>query len=812
MMGCIVSTVFLTQAPLLPSFNGNVAKPLVLPCAIAEGIALACSIFIFPTTSESEALNLLKDLLAPMPTFLDACLLGLKHPGLSMSTEILTAAKLKLLTAYTQLGPVITFLPIDFSIGRWSSDDLTTLCEPVRQLVVEFTGLLEIHRQAEVHQDKSRQALNPVTASGNDAKDSQRAPGTGRHQMNREVHFHISSNSLERIEQAKQSLQQLSDPAEDLIEACKESIKAISEALLNANAFKESSDHAEMLQTHTAALEKLSQKRKAFNTATSGYLPRPSHHIFDDGGVMKVQSGTVPGLTGLIMGQLIKERLSQLAHALEHLLSRIVELERSRTALRLWLPTRLASLFGWMTRTDFPEDMPGANIDDTIATRISTVASAQSRPPAMSHGNRDIKSSRAELASMRTFNGRRRSRAGQALLDTAHWLGNAEGMFAIRMAIMSVVLSLPAVIRSSAGFYYRENGLWAVIMAQLTLLPYTAEVVYGIVVRVVGTIFGGFVGMAAWYIGSGSGPGSPYGEAAIMAFVVVMFMWWRLFASTPLMPAGIMMGITAHLVAIYSWIDTHEEPYGNPGKGYEVFWRRLVLVLVGLSATFVTNFLPKPPSSNRHYRRLLGDSLVNIRDQYALFASNWKDPATDLRDVAEEEVLAAIETLLSISGPIKLTVFEFSSSNFDTDTLSQVCQLCMLIHQAVAQLLVYTTRLSETQRAWIIPSTGVTEEGMVAEIMAVLTVVQQTLKTEDALPAVLPTPLLTKATAFSREHLQEAVRDNGLYKEYEVDDEGLRWYVVILNAFLQMLAGLDELVLVLKRAVGESSNISIFEV
>ncbi|KAJ4188628.1 hypothetical protein NW759_016819 [Fusarium solani] len=101
---------------------------------------------------------------------------------------------------------------------------------------------------------------------------------------------------------------------------------------------------------------------------------------------------------------------------------------------------------------------------------------------------------------------------------------------------------------------------------------------------------------------------------------------------------------------------------------------------------------------------------------------------------------------------------------------------------------------------------------MVAEIMAVLTVVQQTLKTEDALPAVLPTPLLTKATAFSREHLQEAVRDNGLYKEYEVDDEGLRWYVVILNAFLQMLAGLDELVLVLKRAVGESSNISIFEV
>ncbi|EXA30743.1 hypothetical protein FOVG_17905 [Fusarium oxysporum f. sp. pisi HDV247] len=181
-----------------------------------------------------------------------------------------------------------------------------------------------------------------------------------------------------------------------------------------------------------------------------------------------------------------------------------------------------------------------------------------------------------------------------------------------------------------------------------------------------------------------------------MAVVIIMFMWRRLFTSTPLVPAGIMMGITAYIVVIYSWIDTHEDPYGNPGKGFEVFWGRLVLVLAGLGATFITNFLPKPSSSNRHYRHLLSDSLSSIRDQYALFASNWKEPATDLRDVAEEEVLAAIEALFPVSGSIKLTVFEFSSSSFDTDTLSQICQLCMLMHQAVAQLLVYTTRLSET--------------------------------------------------------------------------------------------------------------------
>ncbi|KAH8652588.1 hypothetical protein BGZ61DRAFT_374747 [Ilyonectria robusta] len=811
MMGCIVSAVFLTQAPLLPSFNGNVARPLVLPCAIAEGIALVCSILIFPTSSASEALDLFKDLLAPMPAFLDACLLGLKHPGLRMSTETLTGAKLKLLTAWMRVNPITTFLPIDFSIGRWSSDDMIKLIEPLRLLTVEFTSLLEIHRQAEVHKDRSRQAMAVFPTTDN-IQDSQTVFETGRHQLNREAYFHMTSNSLGKAEQAGQSLQVSSDPAQYLIEACKESLKAIIEALLNANAFKESPSHADMLEKHSAALERLRAQLEAFKASTSGSFLKSPYSIFNDDGFLKVDSSTFPGLTHLMMGLLVQERLSQLADALEQLLSRIIELETIRTSQRLWLPTRLASLFGWMSTTEYSEDTPAADIGDAVTTRISPASSAYARPPGRSHAHQDIKSSRAELASMRTPNSRRRSRVSQVLLDTAHWLGNAEGTFAIRMAIMSIALSIPAVIPPSAGFFYRENGLWAVIMAQLTLLPYTADVVYGIVVRVIGTIVGGIVGMAAWYIGSGSGSGSPYGEAAIMAFVIVIFMWWRLFSSPALMPAGIMMGITAYLVAIYSWIDMHEEPYGNPGRGYEVFWRRLVLVLVGLSATFIANFIPKPPSANHHYRGLLSDSLVSIRDQYALFASNWKDPATDLRNVAEEEVLAALEALLSASGPIQLTVFEFSTSNFDTDTLSQVCQLCMLLHQAIAQLLVYTTRLSKTQRSWIITSTGATEEDVIAEIMAVLTVVQQALQTDDALPAILPTPLFAKAIEFAREHLQEGVGGSGVHGRDDVDDEGLRRYVVMLNAFLQMLAALDELVLVIKRVVGETSNIAMLEV
>jgi hypothetical protein len=42
-------------------------------------------------------------------------------------------------------------------------------------------------------------------------------------------------------------------------------------------------------------------------------------------------------------------------------------------------------------------------------------------------------------------------------------------------------------------------------------------------------------------------------------------------------------------------------------------------------------------------------------------------------------------------------------------------------------------------------------------------------------------------------------------------DEGLRKYVSVLNSLVQFLGALDELVLVLKRAVGESSDVMLME-
>lgn len=40
------------------------------------------------------------------------------------------------------------------------------------------------------------------------------------------------------------------------------------------------------------------------------------------------------------------------------------------------------------------------------------------------------------------------------------------------------------------------------------------------------------------------------------------------------------------LVLGYSWLDTHFPQLGNLGKGYQVAWRRVVLVLIGTFLAF----------------------------------------------------------------------------------------------------------------------------------------------------------------------------------------------------------------------------------
>ncbi|KUJ11458.1 uncharacterized protein LY89DRAFT_786387 [Mollisia scopiformis] len=802
LLAVIVSNAFLTSAPLLPTFDGLLAKSFAISCAIASGIGLLCNILVFPTSASSEVVDGMKKLLLPMPGFLDASLVSFKNPRAIMNAEKLMTTRLQIIMGYKALEMPSTFLPMDATIGKWSSADLMTLREPLRRIVISFLGLLEVHRVKEEHRQKNEEVTKAAGTTEIQLVDNKTEVKLGHHQISRAAEFRIKSIHPTSDDLMEKTAHALASSSENLILACKEALASIVEGLAQSQSRQKSEDSVEMLQKHQATMKELSKHRSTFVGLTAQHFLESHDHLFDDNGLLKIEADGPPPLSGLMWGLLFEERLFQLSDALEAMLSGVVNLESTRTRTGLWLPARIMGLVNWIFRTDTREDLLANPITKLNTQAYLTSATSQGEMDE----NVEPKSAQAQLASMRKPNGRKRSNIGRILLNVTHWFSSTEGVYALRVLIVTVVLTVPAVIKSSAGFYYREKGLWAVIMAQLSMVPYTADLVYGVLVRTMGTIIGGIVGIVAWYIGAGHGPGNPYGMAAVMVVVIVIFMWWRLFRSPALMNAGIMMAATAYLVVAYSWINTHMPSYGNSGVGYDIFWRRIILVLVGFAAALVVNFLPRPPSANRRYRRVLAASLGSIRDRYALFVSSWKYPALDLRQVAETEALSSGEVLLSILGPIKLTRLEFSTSNFDSSTLNRVCQLCMVLNQSVTQLLLCTVRLPEDQKLKITPSIGAIDEELIAEVMAVMFVLEQALKSGDPLPAVLPTPLLSRSLKLARKSVAQGVSGaEGLFVKNRLG-EGLRKYVALLNAIVQLFGGIDELVLVLKRAVGESSD------
>lgn len=250
--------------------------------------------------------------------------------------------------------------------------------------------------------------------------------------------------------------------------------------------------------------------------------------------------------------------------------------------------------------------------------------------------------------------------------------------------------------------------------------------------------------------------------------------------------------------------DRHIPQYGNPGVGYNVFWRRLVLVLVGITAATIVQLFPRPPSATRHISHSLSNTLRSLSDHYALLLTCWGHPEhRETGQIAEQISIDLAEVLTTLTGPIALLRFEFSSSRFDSQTLHQVQSLCHELNQNLGRLLFLSGSLPLNLQTRFAHSFGILDHRQIGDAMAVLGVVEQALKTGDALPEVLPTPLLKRSYEYWMQRSGEFKLGVDL-----VRDENYRKYCVAVSSYVRFLGVVDELVLVVKKTLGEVHVVS----
>lgn len=806
----VVSDIFLTTGPLLPTFSGIIPSVLVKPAATAVGIGMVCNILFFPESTSHLVLETMEGAVAPMKGFLIACKLAFQDSSARFDLTQLQRTKAGIIGAYKGLESSLGFLPLDLSRGRWNTEDVQSLHEPLRQLVIMFMGLLQLQINR-VESNTKREKLQTVQDAMHGGNAETEVPEIGHNHLVQVLSLRERFRHPEAEGLLEKSMGALFMSSGSLLDTCADAVDAIVEAVHSVNIQRWKKPNADednrIRLEHVKMLKRLKEEQKLFAELTSQHLLEPHNHLFDERGHLKVQEDSGAPVHGLMLGLIFEERILGVASALDAMLTQIIRLEQERTKTKLWLPSKLHNIFYWCFRKETP---PGV-----VAMPSESGEAELEKPPTKTKSkskkkSKDAKKAEAQeqLDTLQFHSGTKRSTLGKILLAVTHWLGNTEGMYALRVLTVTIALALPAVLTSSAGFFYREKGLWALIMAQTGLLAYTADFVYGFALKTIGTVIGGILGTICWYIGAGNGPGNPYGMAAVMAVAITLLMWGRLFAPPALLQGVLLMASTTYLVVAYSWVDTHIPSYGNPGVGYSVFWRRALLVMIGFTTSAIVIFIPRPPSASRHYRRVLSRTLRRSKDLYALYVASWSHEYPDLKETTEKEILANAETLASIVGPIALLKFEFSSSNFDAETLTHVTHLCMTINQSLSQLLVYSKLLPRDLKERFARLSGALDERIIGDLMAVLTLVEQSLKSGDPLPAILPIPLIARCVGLNRAFAREEAGQGDLSIQ-TIKEEGFRKYCVVLSAFVQLLGAADELVLRVKIAVGETSYVDV---
>ncbi|KAI5115077.1 hypothetical protein M0805_006708, partial [Coniferiporia weirii] len=306
----------------------------------------------------------------------------------------------------------------------------------------------------------------------------------------------------------------------------------------------------------------------------------------------------------------------------EHLcsmLGEIIDLEKTRPHSRLWLPVLpIAKILTWSKWE--PTDVGlehGEDEDPNIIQGIDPETQGQlgeaiiRDPDALPPGNM-------------------LEAVGNVIYHTVGALGRGNAIFGFKAGILSVLVSLPNFIPSSARFAYVNRSIWALVIGQLTLSRFRGDTTFGWFSRVLATFLGGLVGTVMWYISTGMGDGNPYGLAAVCAVCFPFVFFIRFYYPASPMTLTIFT-VTIGLIVGYSWQDTHLPTLSNEGKGIHVAWVRFLLVTIGVTVAFLFSFLPPSTTLRRYLRTTYATTAQQLGQAYCdvvSYATVPDDPGT----------------------------------------------------------------------------------------------------------------------------------------------------------------------------------------
>ncbi|KAL4265718.1 ER transporter 6TM N-terminal domain-containing protein [Pleurotus pulmonarius] len=646
----IVLDVMCSYGPLFYSAQYTIAKQFLIPTGFYLAIAIAALVLVFPETLNHVWLSLLSDsVFAPIKEILGLLSQALSNrPSDRATWESFTHTGTNLRQVVTKgaqgLIGQTALLDIEFSLGKLGPSDLKKVSGEVKSLMFQTNGLLSfltfVQEGNKMDEKEEDELERPV--SRKDKQDGTVTPDrlTWLRRQIREHetrHGHSLDSLVPILETVSVGLRSACDDVLRGLIAWFDVCNSRRWRSLFYDLIGRGQTAEDVQRRHNelvALLSKLEQEIKMFQEGRAKLI-EPYKQFFDvETGKLKETTGHLPitekfTSRSLFLCFVFCDTLLVFSDRLSRVMRLVVDLDQKRPKVRLWAPSGFGKI-GRMFMKSKGDNVKGvvplamgsaADPSEYVDSENSTMRdedddvieeAPQSKHEEV-HKSVDDHRRNPDALPPRTAMGRSAVRLGSFF----RWFKSAEGVFALRTALVTLALWIPAVVPSSAGFNYEHKGLWALIMAQMSLAVYAGEQIAGIALRTVGTALGLLLGMAVWYIGAGSGLGNPYGVVISTTVFVAPFLYIRVVGPMQDAMLWILAGVTIIFVVGYSWIDSHLEMLTSSGVGVEIGWRRALLVIIGFVAAFVVMLFPQPTSARTLVRKTVASSLEQLGRVFA---------------------------------------------------------------------------------------------------------------------------------------------------------------------------------------------------
>lgn len=382
-------------------------------------------------------------------------------------------------------------------------------------------------------------------------------------------------------------------------------------------------------------------------------------------------------------------------------------------------------------------------------------------------------------------------------------------LFAWKAAAMTGIISIPAYLPSTAAYTYQHKYIWTIFMSQLTLGRFSADTAFGFVSRIIATTLGALAGLVIWYISTGDGRGNAYGLAATSAIAFPMIFLARLYYPAPPI-TSIITTVTVALIIGYSWQDTHNPSYGNLGYGIEVGWRRLVGVIIGVTAAFVMSLLPPRRTLRAYQRRSHArtiSELASLKCQVIAYAAHH----------GADEPVGLSKSLIALRGKLRrldaisaTIAYELTlRGKWPKERYKALFDVQMEISKLLSHFVSVAKKLPEPWAKALLRRTRMTDPLFIGDAIAVLIMCSTALQTGAPLPQITPCPLLDRYLLYRPGF--SITRDDDddhlglpVHITYDIlSDPDYFNYAVGCSTVAGLVIRLDKLMLLVKELVGE---------